>query len=490
MRSGWTSYVVGFVIVSAVAIFAVAPCVAEMVILVPNQTHRRMLHVRVAHTGAVATRPVAGTRPVAAHPVAATHPAPKPKRHGLIFSGPPKLSSQQIQARIHQLSSGRYAVREKAAHELLTMGDAAVPALKAALKGLTTPEMRHLMRGDMRKIMRMDLIRGPLLTLKAKNISAMQAFDDVCSQAGTSANIINSGNLSNISVDIKNAPFWRVMQMLAEKTGVSPAMGYYNNGPGIPLMANGVLQKGDMISYAGAFATVLQNVNYQRNIDLTQPQHPRSSTFSISADLLMLPAQVGTVQLAPVVITKAVDSHGHSLVGGAAPPMYYGQMMGPVQNFQFNLQYPAHPGKRIALLQGYLPLTASTDPKTITLKIPAKGITHVSIPGAKLSVSAATLVNGGWQVTYTISITQTNPQFVAPQQQNLFNELGNTGNMTIDTAHGRVLQVTNFSGGGPFNMASYTLGTNGKPAKISMVIFTGQMNLKVPFKYKNIPMPR
>jgi hypothetical protein len=80
-----------------------------------------------------------------------------------------------VKADVHALLSARYSVREKAAKELLLMGDPVVPYLKKALKGLTTPEMRHLLRRDLRKIATEDMMRGPLITLKLKNVPATTA---------------------------------------------------------------------------------------------------------------------------------------------------------------------------------------------------------------------------------------------------------------------------------------------------------------------------
>ena len=66
-----------------------------------------------------------------------THPAQK-----LSYPGLPPLNPARVKADLHALRSARYTIREKAANELLLMGDPVVPYLKKALNGLTTPEMR------------------------------------------------------------------------------------------------------------------------------------------------------------------------------------------------------------------------------------------------------------------------------------------------------------------------------------------------------------
>ncbi len=276
-------------------------------------------------------------------------PAPKPgKGHAsakLSYPAPPKADAAKIKADIKALGSGRYAVRERAAHELLAMGDPVMPYLKAALKGLTTPEMRHLLRRDLRAIAKADLMRGPLITLKLKNVPATTAIMDVCKQAGTTANFWNSNTASTVSLDVKNAPFWKVIAILAAKTNMSPSFGYMNNGqPGMQF-AQGQNTISTFTSFDGAFAVSLTSGNYQRSCDYTQPKPARSSSFNIQANLLMLPNEIGNLQMQSVTITKAIDSKGQSLLSPNMNNYFGGQFQGAVANCNFNLNYPKHPGR-------------------------------------------------------------------------------------------------------------------------------------------------
>ena len=419
-------------------------------------------------------------------------PAPAPKQGKghtsgkLSYPAPPKVDVTKIKAAIKALSSGRYAVREKAAHELLAMGDPVMPYLKAALKGLTTPEMRHLLRRDLRAIAKTDLMRGPLITLKLKNVPATTAIMDVCKQAGTTANFWNSNTTSTVSLDVKNAPFWRVIAILAEKTNTSPAFGYMNNGqPGIPF-SMGQNTIGALTSFDGAFAVSLSSGNYQRSCDYTQPKPTRSSSFSIQANLLMLPNQIGNVQIQQIAVTKAVDSKGQSLLSPNMNNYFGGQFQGAVANCNFNLNYPKHPGRSIKILKGYIPITAAVGRKKYTVKLSTKKTETLRIDGVRMKFGPEKFVNGNWQLNYVVSWQ--GPQ--SPQEQNIQNQVSNTTSMLGQASNGAAPNFINFSSiNGGQNETTYTLQTNIELTKLTLKIFSRAVNLKIPFKFTNVPMP-
>ncbi|MGC8560342.1 MAG: hypothetical protein ACP5O1_06640 [Phycisphaerae bacterium] len=409
-----------------------------------------------------------------------THPAPK-----LSYPGLPPLNPARVKADIHALLSARYTVREKAANELLLMGDPVVPYLKKALNGLTTPEMRHLLRRDLQKIFKEDMMRGPLITLKLKNVSATTAIMDVCRQAGTTATFWNANSNATVSLDVKNAPFWRVIAMLSAKTGLAPSFGYNNGQPGIPFQ-QGQNTIGPYTSFSGAFAVSLQNATYQRNLDYTQPNGGRSVTFTVQMDLLMLPSDIGNVQMQPTMITQAVDSKGQALVTPNMSNFYGGQMMGAVANCSLNLNYPKHPSRRIKILKGYIPITGAVDLKALKVKISTKKSETLHIGGIHLKFGPESFVNNNWQLTYQI----TWPTSMSQQAQNIQNQAQNTGNMQGFGAGGVAASYINvMSSNGMPNKTIYTLQTNIKLAKLQLNIYRHPVNLKIPFKFTNVPMP-
>ena len=386
---------------------------------------------------------------------------------------------------MHALLSGRYAVRTKAARDLMLMGYPVVPYLKKALNGLTTPEMRHLLRWDLRAIAKADLMRGPLITLKLKNVPATTAIMDVCRQAGTAANFWNANSNTSVSLEVKNAPFWRVIALLASKTNISPSFGYMNGQPGIPFQ-QGQNTIGPYTSFSGAFAVSLQNATYQRNLNYAMPNGGRSVNFTLQMNLLMLPTHIGSVQMQPIVVTQAVDSKGRSLVATNMNNFYGGQFMGAVANCSLNLHYPKHPGRRIKILKGYIPITGAVDLKALRVNISTKKSETLRISGIHLKFGPESFVNSNWQLTYEI----TWPTGISQQAQNIQNQAQNTSNMQGFGAGGVAASYINvISSNGMPNKTTYTLQTNIKLAKLQLNIYRHPVHLKIPFKFTNIPMP-
>ncbi|MGC9258764.1 MAG: hypothetical protein ACP5I8_01620 [Phycisphaerae bacterium] len=423
------------------------------------------------------------------HYCAAGTVAPSPPSVA-VATNPPTIG--QIRKWITQLASHRLLIRHIAAEKLLAAGDEAVPEMKKALAGLTTPEMRHLLRQDIRKIAHADLLRGPLITLDAKNMSARQAFETVCKQVGVRPHFINQLVLPRVTIHAVREPFWKVMQQLAILTGVSPAQGYYGNPQQITLAANGVLGKGHIVDLAGAFALIPQSINYSRNLNFMQPQQAATQTFNIQAVLLSIPGSTGPMQIPQTVVTKAIDNHGNSLISATPGNVWYGNQMGGVTYFNIALQWPHHPGTIITELKGYIPVMVTVHKQLLDLKFKAKGIAKASIVGVTVSISHRTMQNGMWHFTYTIQQPggMFNPN---SDTQNIMNQLEQINSGTILTAGGRTIQLAGWGGGGGGPQGiTYNANINvtgGKPAEFRMVVFTGHEKLEIPFDFKNLSMP-
>ena len=408
-------------------------------------------------------------------------------------------SQKEIQHWILQLASPRNAIRHAAAKKLLAEGDPAVPEMKKALAGLTTPEMRHLLRQNLRHIAHADLLRGPLITLDAKDISAEQVFDSVCQQAGTIPHFINinQGMMPQVTIHADKVPFWQVMQKLAVLTDLSPSLGYYGNPQQLTLVQNGALGKGRRVSIDGGFAVAPQSITYNRSLSFTSSGPSRTQTFNIQAVLLSIPGKTGPMQIQQSVVTKAVDNHGNSLITPMPGNIWYGgNQLGGVANFNIPLQWPRHPGTVITELKGYIPVIMSLHRKMLDLKFKAKGVASASIDGIKISISHRTMQSalpgqtGMWHFTYRI-IQPAGAFNANSNQQNIMNQLEQLNSGTVVTSGGRTIQTNSWGGGGgPPQGITYNVNVmGGKPAEFRIAVFTRRQSLRIPLNLKNIPMP-
>ncbi len=457
--------------------------------------------VPAAHAAAATS---AALMPAATHPATLiTHPAAAPAAVGIptsartapLNTAVPVPTPAELQRWIHALASDQYAVRHGAARKLLAAGDAAIPAMKKALDGLTTPEMRHLLRQNIRRIVNLDYLRGPLITIHIKNVSAETVFQNICRQAGTSATILQQGFLPNVTISDTKTPFWQVMQQMAVLTNVSPLM-WYNPAPGLQLGLNGVLNRRDIVSFQGAFAVAAQSITLNRSIALNQPLHPVSKMFNLDMVLLTIPGKTGPLQMQNPDITKAVDNHGNSLVGPAQPifqPEWFPTQSTSVYNLNLPLQWPHKPGTLITTLKGYVPVLASYHKTTLNLKIKAKGTTHQTLHGVRVSVGHLQKFNGLWQFNITIRLpeAQAAVNTPTPTQQSIINQIQNF-NGTIYNKSGTVVNPNGWSSGGNWQQQIvYTIPMQMgiKPARFTESIYTRARHFKIPFDLKNIPMP-
>ncbi len=419
-------------------------------------------------------------------PTPATVPAAKPP----VSAQNDAAEQKKIQKLIHALLSDRYEVRHAAATKLLALGDAALPAMKTALQGLTTPEMRHLLRQNIREISETDLLRGPLITLNLKNVSVNAVLKAVCSQAGSHISYLQPNSAGAVSLNVVKQPFWKVIQTIAESTGVSPMMGYYNNTPGIAFGPNGLLQKGDLASFDGLFAVTLQSLTMQRSIMLSGANAQKTSSFTASMNLLSIPGKVGPLQVQQPVISKAIDNKGNSLISQNPINQWWQQgYITAVYNATAQLQWPKNHGTAIRELKGYIPVMASMHKKVITLTLNKNGKAHTAIGGFTVSINNLHRVGNMWQYQYVVQ-TRYGSNNLSPALQNIANQLDSFTALQCYSATGTLLQYGGGSGGG--NQTQYTLQENvqnGKPAKFVLTVYLEQQNFNVKFDFKNVPMP-
>ncbi|NNM86588.1 MAG: hypothetical protein HKL96_12635 [Phycisphaerales bacterium] len=398
---------------------------------------------------------------------------------------------KHIQKLIHALLSDRYEVRHAAATKLLALGDIALPAMKTALQGLTTPEMRHLLRQNIREITQADLLRGPLITLNLKNVSVNEALKAICKQAGSHISYMQPNSAGTVSLSVVKQPFWKVIQTIAESTGVSPMMGYYNNTPGIAFGPSGLLQKGDFATFDGLFAVTFQSLIMQRTIAFNGANPQRNNSFTASMDMLAIPGMVGPLQVQQPVISKATDNKGNSLISHNPINQWWQQQgyISAVTNTTAQLQWPKHHGTSIRELKGYIPVMASMHQKVITLTLNKKGKAHAIVGGFTVSINNLHKVGNMWQYQYVVQ-TRYGSNNLSPALQNMANQLENFNAIQCYSATGALLPYGGGGGGG--NQARYALQENvqnGKPAKFVLTVYLEQQNFQVKFDFKNVPMP-
>ena len=419
-------------------------------------------------------------------------------------SGAPPTPAQ-IHQWIEDLSSQRYRKRQSAKKRLIAAGEIVRPAVKKALNGLTTPEMRHEMRAVIYALNNQRLLSGKLITLELKHVSPETAFDKVARTAGITfsewpPNLFQQQAGRQVTLHAHNEPLLRVLWSLARQTNISPSQFNYNNMSNV-LAAPGGLNVHNPVDFDGSFLTTIDQIDYHKMVSFnnSRPQitHQLMVSMIMAADPTLRVMNVNNM----VVMTIAKDNLGHSLLvpnaGGQA--FYYGGYWNAnsgVFNLSGNLNAVPHMGKTLALLKGKITVTVGIGTKSLVFSHLHKAQKH-DIGGIRIKIGNFMLLN---QNQYQIQVSfgparSVAGNVLAPNQQAIVNSLENSSCYTLEDKSGHKLSGNMAGGGGGPTQFQYNFGffnnngMIGKPTRLIITVVTGQKTLHVPFTFKNVPLP-
>ncbi len=301
----------------------------------------------------------------------------------------------RVSSWIQALGSQNPSVRAAAMKQLSLAGDAAEPAIKIALKGWTTPQMRRDMQKVLGEIAQSDAVRGPLVSLKLTDAPLATILKQLCAQAGFSAEFVDLHlpiDLRRITINIQRQPFWKVIHRIAMLTGVSPEgndywgtglLTFYRPGafvPGTPVYTHGALL------LAAQRSSVAQTMNFD-----AAPGHRTVGGFSLNIQGFWALGNTQIVQFGPVKFSRAVDNHGRSLLAAKSasvmvplPGVKYEFSFGPVLN------WPFPDSSKIRDLQGELPITLAVAPRTRQVGSLNRGKAFIQHAGIQISIGKQT----------------------------------------------------------------------------------------------------
>lgn len=411
---------------------------------------------------------------------------------------------------IHGLGSQKASVRAGAMKQLSLAGDAAKPAIKNALSGWTTPQMRRDMRKVLGEIAQGDAVRGPLVTLKLTDAPLTTILKQLCARAGFSAEFVDIQlpiDLHRLTINIQRQPFWKVIHRIAMLTGVSPEgndywgtglLTFYRPGafvPGTPVYTHGALL------LAAQRSSVAQTLNFD-----AAPGHRTVGGFSLNIQGFWALGNTQIVQFGPVKFSRAVDNHGRSLLAAKSAPV---MVPLPAAKYEFSfgpaLNWPFPDSTNIRDLQGELPITLAVAPRTRQVGSLTRGKAFIQQAGIQISIGKPTgVVNNVSDPRHdicTIQITVgTGGKGTNLPVANFFMQslpqgtsFGYTpsigGVLGFKSKSGRQLSCRIWKrGDGPgWNYKVYVHG--GLPVTAWAKFYSNFIHVHVPFSFHNLPIP-
>lgn len=288
-------------------------------------------------------------------------------RTGLATTAASAAGAQDLDALIARLSADQYRVREQAKSELVALGQAAVPRLRALLNETRDDDLRQLADAALAQIEEDQLIGQSRVTLRFADSPPGPIFDELFRQARApyrtyARDLWKRRADHKLSIDVTDAPFWQVLKDLSWQTSLEPR--HYINEPRMTL--NGPapkwLYRPSVVS--GPFLVVAERVRRVHEVDLARPEAVNPTCELVLQAMpepkLRIVARGGFTQ-----IEQAVDEQGSSLTfpGGRGPTgedltteNYWTWTLTPKLNVPVGA-----PSRRIARVKGRAAFVAGLD---------------------------------------------------------------------------------------------------------------------------------
>ncbi len=430
----------------------------------------------------------------------------------LAMPGRPAQQARRIVAWIAGLSSRRYSVRKRSQRRLEADG-AAAAVVRRALHGITNPETRKELRRVLRGEARSAALASPLVTLKLTNAPLGTVLARLGRQAGADANFADQSpgamnRQRRLAINVQDQPFWKVMRRIARVTGYSAdGMDEFQPSPTMTFASNGLFGNLTPVDVHGPFMMAVewsmggQTINYDAG-----PESRARGHLALQLEAYWASRRAQLAQVGPLHVLKITDDRGDALPSPGDPPVAL--WSAPQINFSYHVRFkePSRRAKSITSLRGYIPMTLCVAPRIYRVSKLDSGAAYLEIDGVRLTFGKPTLVTKNATHRkldrYTVPVTIIGPANAQqlplvwaflntlPQSQMITYERGIGANLGFTSAGGRRLLCRAGGGGVATSWHENVRVAGGMPVGAWVKFFTGSFRTRVPFHFRDVPIPR
>lgn len=225
---------------------------------------------------------------------------------------PPAPAVDQLVA---NLGSDDYRTREKAGRDLLARGQAAVPAMRAAMLATGSPEVQRRLEVLVRKLDVERLTAPTRVTLSLKNKTAAEALAAIAEQTGYAIETPEDDEDDEPRHDFafEAVPFWEAVDRVA---GVSNGLVSRWRGAHSEFLFERQ-QASEQAVYAGPFRFDVTEVVVERSVAVsrTDRQKPRARAAATRLSVgFEAEPKTPVLAVSRVEVLRAVDDRGASLL--------------------------------------------------------------------------------------------------------------------------------------------------------------------------------
>jgi len=287
---------------------------------------------------------------------------------------------------VSKLGAPSFADREQATAGLRDLGDAALPALRVALRDKDA-EVRARAAALAAEIETARMLRATPITLNYTDRPLAEVLKDFGTQAGAEVvlqpmGFPNPAQARRVTLDVPGTlPFWTAVDKLCAATQLQhnpfQYWGQFVGRPSFPLSQGSGTMQG-RVADGGPFRVILQSLAHTRTVAPVPPgaAEPPVGDMFVAQMFVTSEPRLQLFQMGPAKLAEAADDLGQSLAipespsAGTTQEMYVHNNGARGFSVQTILKYPGRPGNRIKILRGGVPVILTTqkaDPLEVRL---------------------------------------------------------------------------------------------------------------------------
>ena len=405
-----------------------------------------------------------------------------------------------IDTLIAQLADDDWQQRQTAQDRLVMIGEEARGQLERAVSESPDAEVRERAAAALATIAQNAETGPSIVTIKGDDLSLRDVFRQVSQQCRVQLEtyppeLLEQQRGAKVALDIDHLPFWDAMRLITEKTGFT--LQQWDN-TGVKLMQGGQHSEG-VSQVSGAYLVSAIRVSRSRFVELGGGQGAYEDFQVLLGARAEPKLRLLRVAYAPN-LEEATDDRGNSLLpepnaNAAADAGGYAIAPGGAWQLPARLSAPANMGRRIARLRGSFDVSIQTRAEQLDVPdiVSARGVNKVA-GGVRFVIKELRRNGDGWTLDMLARVDGARPDEWERIQQTL-----STADIRLLDERGEAFQRTGSSSSGGPEQVEMTVEFSprawgrdrklGEPSKLTWTVPTETRDVRVPFDFKDLPIP-
>jgi hypothetical protein len=417
-------------------------------------------------------------------------------------AGKPK--KEDIEKTIQALGAESFKVRATAAKALERFGPEVLPFLKEAFRKSDDPEVRRRIEDMLPGMEHAAALSPTRINLSFKDRPVKDVLAELSKQSGYKFDLSPQGDQREkklVTLEVKDAPFWRALDRVCEVCGVYFQEGWYGGEQASIRLEYGEVSSG-FVCFDGPFRVSARGFNYQRNVDFMNgprrgpqgaaPQLVQRSEFLSMNISISVEPKLPLLGVNQASITEALDENDQSMIPPNQGQTHYSYYHG-YRSFTHQVQAqltPSKEGKKIKSLKGTIPVTAISAQREKLVIDKILDVKNKTFKAGSTSVTIESVNRMGEELEIKLNVTEgadkggpNNMRINTLNQRfGLFDEKGTK-------YYGYFSRWTNQGNSGGGTMRFHANGQNvGEPVRLVLYEWT-TVSHAVPFEFKDLPLP-